>query len=380
MKKCQAKFVFNTMVSNEAHCVTRMLESVYRYVDYWVIQDNGSTDGTQDIIRNFFAEKNIPGLLYEIPWSGCMGTNRDHTVQTCLKANHGCDWILRVDADEVLEVDDDFDWKIFDDTSIQSFNVPAVLGINKFFRCWLWNARLPWKFKHDKRHECVYLDKEGVGEDFQRVALPFSFRHNLVSVGRTSMNPYKYYMDALEIEKELLQNDTMTTDTYHLYYIGKSYHDNIPSDRLPFKDDHNQELARRGVFFFRKFLDVRHNFSNTGKATYVLSSGFDEMAYTACLWLSPLYKMLGDTQSQIEILKAAEVFCPARNEHLKRLAAIYRDLGLHEEMLAVTTKLMQPDRVNPFPTFGVFVEEDAYHNTSTLPLELHRQACELVGQ
>ena len=108
MKKCKAKFVFNTMVANESHCILRMLESVYKYVDYWVIQDNGSTDGTQDLIKNFFAEKEIPGFLYEIPWSGCMGQNRDHTVQTCLKADHGCDWILRVDADEVLEVDDDF--------------------------------------------------------------------------------------------------------------------------------------------------------------------------------------------------------------------------------------------------------------------------------
>jgi len=375
MKNCQAKFVFNTMVANEAHCVTRMLESVYRYVDYWVIQDNGSKDGTQEIVQNFFKEKNIPGFLYEIPWSGCMGYNRDHTVQTCLQANHGCDWILRVDADEVLEVDDSFDWKIFDDTSIQAFDVPALLGINKFFRCWLWNARLPWKFKHDKRHECVYLDQEGVGENFQRVPLPFTFRHNLVSTGRTSMNPYKYYMDALEIEKELLVNDTMTTDSYHLYYIGKSYHDNIPTDKLPFGNDHNLELARRGIFFFNKFLDVKHNFSETGTPRHI-----DEMAYTACLWLSRLYELAGDTYNRIEILKKAEAFCPARNEHLKRLASIYQHLKQYPQMLEITTKWIQPERVNPFPHFGVFVEEDSYHDTSTIPHQVHKEACALNGQ
>ena len=55
-KKC--KIVMTTMFQNESKTIRRMLESCYRYIDYWVIQDNGSTDGTQDIIRNFFSEKN----------------------------------------------------------------------------------------------------------------------------------------------------------------------------------------------------------------------------------------------------------------------------------------------------------------------------------
>ena len=52
------------MVANEAKTILRMLESCYVYVDYWVIQDNGSVDGTQDLIRNFMKEKQIPGFLY----------------------------------------------------------------------------------------------------------------------------------------------------------------------------------------------------------------------------------------------------------------------------------------------------------------------------
>ena len=108
----KAKICLNAMVANEARTITRMLESCYQYIDYWVIQDNGSTDGTQDIIRNFFKEKGIPGFLYEIEWQ-YPGWNRDHTLQECLKADHGCDWVLRMDADERLEVEEDFDWSIF---------------------------------------------------------------------------------------------------------------------------------------------------------------------------------------------------------------------------------------------------------------------------
>ena len=104
MNNKKTKIVMNAMVANEARTITRMLESVYPYIDYWVVQDNGSVDGTQDIIRKFFEEKNIPGFLYETEWK-FPGYNRDHALQECLKADHGCDWILRMDADERLEVD-----------------------------------------------------------------------------------------------------------------------------------------------------------------------------------------------------------------------------------------------------------------------------------
>lgn len=373
MKNCKAKFVFNTMVSNEAHCVTRMLESVCDYVDYWVIQDNGSKDGTQEIVRNFFKEKGIPGFLYEIPWSGCMGTNRDHTVQTCLKANHGCDWILRVDADEILVVEEGFDWSVFDDLSVQSFDICAHIGVSKFFRTWLWNAKLPWKFKHDKRHECIYLDKDGVGEGFQRVRLDERFSHRLVSTGRTSMNPYKYYMDALELERDMLAKDEMAKDFYHLYYLAKSYHDNIPTDKLPFKDEHNHELARRGLFFFKQYLDLTHDFSATGKAKHG-----DEGGYTACLWMCDMYGVLGDVDSQINILKAAGTFCPQRNEHLRGLATLFHRRGDYQSMHEITSMMMQRDRKNPFPHFAMFIDRESYWDTGTLAAELHKAAEEGV--
>jgi len=357
------------MVSNESHCILRMLNSVYKYIDYWVIQDNGSKDGTQDLIKNFFAEKGIPGFLYEIPWTGCMGQNRDHTVQTCLKANHGCDFILRVDADEILEIDDNFDWSIFNDKKIQSFDVPAKQGSVNYYRCWIWNAHLPWKFKHDKRHECIVLDQNDIGEGFQRVQLPPSFRHVVMGDGKTWQNPYKYYMDALELEKDLLAKNEMHTDQYHLYYLGKSYHDNVPSDKLPFGHEHNLELCRRGLFYFKKYLDVRHNYSETGLPRFI-----DEMGYTSFLWMAHFYEVMGDTESQIDVLKKAEAFCPVRNEHLKRLAFLYHRNKKFSDMLSITTKMMSPERINPYPNFVVVVEEDAYYNTGTLVQQLHKMA------
>ena len=150
MKK-ECKICLNAMVGNEERVILRMLESSYKYIDYWVVQCNGS-DKTQSIIEEFYKEKNIPGFTYNHEWD-YPGVNRDHTLQTALKSDHGCDWILRMDADEQLEVDDDFDWTPLNDTSIQSYNMTAMGAGSIYFRTWLWNANIPWKFEHDRRHE-----------------------------------------------------------------------------------------------------------------------------------------------------------------------------------------------------------------------------------
>ena len=150
----KTKICLNAMVANESRTIIRMLESCYKYIDYWVIQDNGSKDNTKELINDFFKEKGIPGFLYEIEWK-FPGFNRNHTLQECLKSDHKCDWILRMDADEQLKVEDDFDWSILDDTSVASYNIIVDSFDTKYMRTWLWNAKLPWFFQNDKRHETL---------------------------------------------------------------------------------------------------------------------------------------------------------------------------------------------------------------------------------
>ena len=58
------------IVKNEAHLILECFRHLSKYItfDYWVINDNGSTDGTQKLIKDYFAEKGIPGELDETPW------------------------------------------------------------------------------------------------------------------------------------------------------------------------------------------------------------------------------------------------------------------------------------------------------------------------
>ena len=162
------------MVKNEAPVIERMLESVYKYIDYWVIQDNGSTDGTQDIIKNFFERKGIPGFLYHEPWK-YFGYNRNHALQTCLSSNHGCEYIFRVDADEIFEVDESFDWNMI--RAKDAWNIIARSGNIDYYRMWLWKATLPWYFADDRRHETIHMKDDA---PYSCGNLPSSFRHVLL--------------------------------------------------------------------------------------------------------------------------------------------------------------------------------------------------------
>ena len=67
------------IVKNETHIIKECFDSVYKFIDYWVIVDTGSTDGTQELIKNYFAEKGIPGELIERPWVS-FGHNRSEAL------------------------------------------------------------------------------------------------------------------------------------------------------------------------------------------------------------------------------------------------------------------------------------------------------------
>ena len=230
----QVKIAMITMFKNEASVMERMLESCYKYIDYYVMQDNGSTDGTADIVREFFKDKDIPGFIYEVEegWVS-FGWNRDHLLQKCLSTEHGCDWVLKMDCDEYLEVDDDFDWTPINDTSHQSFHITAVNPGCIYYRAWMWNANLPWHFKHDLAHECIVCDLPGVGEAFERYDLPNGIRHVGTNDGETYSVTTKYLSDALKLEEKHIREGDLLTDTYHFFYVAKSYQDAINEEIYP---------------------------------------------------------------------------------------------------------------------------------------------------
>ncbi|ACU77355.1 glycosyl transferase family 2 [Catenulispora acidiphila DSM 44928] len=84
------------IVKNESAVIERCLASLRGLVDYWVISDTGSTDGTQDLIRAAMAD--VPGELHEDPWQD-FGHNRSLNLE---HARGKADYLLLIDADMVL--------------------------------------------------------------------------------------------------------------------------------------------------------------------------------------------------------------------------------------------------------------------------------------
>jgi len=351
----KTKICLNAMVGNEAPTITRMLESVAPHIDYYVIQCNGKEDNTQEIIDTFFKEKNISGFTYQTDWN-FPGFNRDHTLQEALKSDHGCDWILRMDADERLQVDEDFDWSILDNKSIDSYNIVAEAGDTKYFRTWFWNANLPWFFQHDKRHETIHLPE--IGEDFQRIHMPYGFRHLVGQDGETWNVPRKFLKDALELEIDKVVGNTVLEDHYHLWYIAKSYADSYGSPHeLPFGKKHSDEYARRSIWYYERFLEVSHNWFGEGQPTRQ-----DEMAYYALIMMGHSYNFIGDVAKAMDCFEKAVLFCVSRNEHLLSLSDCLERQNRYEEIISILDRMSENN--NPFPNRTFLIEDRCYLNTS----------------
>jgi glycosyltransferase involved in cell wall biosynthesis len=351
-----------SMFKNEAKGIRRMLESVWRHIDFYVFQDNGSTDGTPEIVKEFFADKNIPGFIYNIEegWVG-FGWNRDHLLQTTLRNDHGCDWIMKMDCDEYLEVDGDFDWSYFYNTNIESFHIAAVNPGCIYYRAWIWNAKLPWKFQHDPAHEIIYLDNEK-GENFERVNLPRGLRMVGTSDGESYTVRTKYITDALKLEERLIREETMLTDTYHFWYIAKSYQDCYGGDFYPLGEAHSKEFARRFIFYFEQYLN------------HMNAQGIHEMSYFSAFSIGLGYKYFGDYEKAIEWFHKSEKYCPVRNEHIVYLAQTYDELKQYDKMVEQTTRLLEPDRKLPFPDYYFLIDNNIYHDSSDYPQYLHNYA------
>jgi glycosyltransferase involved in cell wall biosynthesis len=376
MNNKKVKICMNSMFANEAHVVERMLESCYKYIDYWVVQINGSTDGTKDIVQRFFDEKGIPGFLYETEWKG-FGYNRDHTLQACLNSDHGCDWILRMDADEQLVVDEDFDWSVFDDLSIQSFNVTAQDPGGIYYRTWMWNAKLPWYFQHDLKHEVIALKGSNppMDNNFQWVNLPKSFRHIITNDGMTWSNNFKFLKDALELEADQVCSGKIKDNDYHLFYIGKSYSDCFTDSGFPFGKSHSDEYARRTIYYLEHY--VARGFPNY--LEHSQPNRLDEMAYFSIVLIGNAHRFMGNMELAIERLTESEWYCPVRNEHIVYLAEIYESLGNYEKMYEMTSRLISPERKNPFPDWYFLVFTNAYHDTGDYVWILHDRAKQHLG-
>lgn len=210
MKKTVA---LSMIVKNESHIILECLNSIYKYIDYWVIVDTGSTDGTQDIIKNFFAEKNIPGELHQSTWVN-FGHNRSEALALC---DGKADYMWMIDADDYVEGD----FKYPDNMDADGYAIRMGRPEFSWWRTQIYKTGQGW------RYEGVLHEYAVCGSKPQAMIGKIEGKYYVVArtvggrnVGVSAIE--KYSKDAITLE-EALKNDP--NNTRYQFYLGQSYFD-----------------------------------------------------------------------------------------------------------------------------------------------------------
>ena len=209
---------FATICKNESHIIKRTLESIYKYISYWVICDTGSTDNTREIITNFFKEKNIPGELY-IDEFVDFGYNKSLLME---RARYKADYILQIDADDPLIGEFKFTQQ---DVGYDVYLINIKRGITSYKALTLFNAKRLWKFCSVAHTVIKTIDRL----DYTMGSLThYDYYISSEDIGARKADPEKYLKDAKKLKKQFF--DTLVDDPDDLnhrsiFYTAQSYMD-----------------------------------------------------------------------------------------------------------------------------------------------------------
>ena len=207
--KTQPSICLNMIVKNEAPVIERCLASVKDLINYWVICDTGSTDGTQEVIRNYFAKQHVPGELYEDAWQD-FAYNRNLALD---RARDKADYILIIDADDFLDKADDFR---FENLTADEYLLKMVLNEIEYYNTKLIKTSKNWRWE-GVLHEYLTCDKSQPS-----VAYQGNYAMRATREGNRSHNPDKYKRDIEVLEKAIVDEPN---NTRYRFYLAQSYRD-----------------------------------------------------------------------------------------------------------------------------------------------------------
>lgn len=196
----------NMIVKDESRVIRRCLDTVKNWIDYWVIVDTGSTDGTQELVKE--ALRFLPGELHERPWVDFQ-TNRNEALQ--LAKDRG-DYLLFIDADDLLTFPEHFRMPELNRDCYAVVQRNEINGM-EHLKILLVNNRLPWRWKgllHEGL-ECPGVDR---GEILSGVVN--LYRHD----GNRACDLKNKESD-LEILEKAYQNDP--SDCRTIFYLAQCY-------------------------------------------------------------------------------------------------------------------------------------------------------------
>lgn len=200
------------IVKNESHCILETLECMYRYIDYYVICDTGSTDDTKKVIKTFFDSKNIKGEIYDHEWKN-FGHNRSLAMQCAYKKSEYL-WVM--DADDLIVGD----LKLPKYLTADSYNLTFGLHFT-YERPLIFNNKLKWEFKGVLHEFANCVSKKTVNSQ----KLTGNFYIESRRLGDRNKDPEKYKKDALLLMNAIENKIDPDLKDRYIFYTGQSWKD-----------------------------------------------------------------------------------------------------------------------------------------------------------
>ena len=351
------KLILNTIVKDESHCILKMLESAAKISDAIVIADTGSTDGTQEIIRKFGEENNIPTYVFERPFddfdkSRNFGMDKAREVVKELGWNPGDCWTWWCDADETIIVDPKF---TKDQFNKDLFMMNTFIGQMKYTRNTFARVSKPFRF-YGPVHEFIVCDDKNITS-----GLAENVHVDVKMIGKSWQGsiPAKYLSHAHKLEAYINQD---RTDPRWIFYTAQSYHD---SASIPDNKEENEERLRRSLKYYKERVQR--------------TDGYAEEIYYSQYRVCTIMRAMDEPWylTHQECLKAYSMD-PVRGESIKTIIDHYLQVG-EWHLAYLYTKFAKTNfhTKNPYPTRLLFIDGSLYEWKF---LEAHCATCFYTGR
>jgi glycosyltransferase involved in cell wall biosynthesis len=334
------KLALNFICKDESHVIGKMLESCKTITDLIVVNDTGSTDGTQDIIRKFGEENNIPTYVFERPFDD-FEKSRNHAMEKLRDVVQELGWDANkvhgywFDCDETLIIDPKFNKDQFVN---DLYMINTFIGQMKYTRNTFFKVSKPFRW-YGPIHEFIVCDEQNITS-----GLAENIHVDVKMTGASWQGdiPTKYKNHAFVLEKYI---DANRQDPRWIFYTAQSYHD---SASIPDNREENEERLRRALKYYKERVNR--------------TDGYAEEIYYSQFRIGTIMRSLEEpwNLTHQELLKAYNMD-PSRGESIKIIIDYY--LQMNEwNMAHLYSKFAKVNfhGKNPYPNRLLFVDEALY--------------------
>lgn len=334
------KLALNFICKDESPVIENMLESAKDIVDLIVVNDTGSTDGTQQIIKNFGEKYGIPTYVFERPFDD-FENSRNHAMQKLRDVVKELNWNADqvhgfwFDCDETLVIDSKFNKEQF---TKDLYMINTYIGQMKYTRNTFFKVSKPFRW-YGPVHEFIVCDDQNITS-----GLAENIHVDVKMTGNSWLGDIaeKYASHSYKLEAYINKN---RQDPRWIFYTAQSWHD---AASIKDNKEENEERLRRSMKYYRERVSR--------------TDGYAEEIFYAQYRIGTIMRILEEPWhlTHMELLKAYQIE-PLRGESIKVIIDHYLQMG-DWNMAYLYTKFAKTTfhGKNPYPTRLLFVDEATY--------------------